>query len=656
MSGIAVVYDYSNTPVDPGVLGRVMDRLAHRGPDGSDMSVTGRAALGHWHFWTVPEEVGERQPLQLDGMPFRIVFDGRLDNRPEMFNSLGFDPEQGSRLSDAALVLRAYLRWGEHCFEHFVGEFGLVILDESKARLVCARDQLGDRTLFYAWRGARLVVASEPWAVAGADGLNPGINERAAAHYFALKATEDGQTLFEGVFELLPAHVMVVDASGERKWRYWQPDPAIKIRYKTDEEYAGHFRALLEESVRCRMRSTTPVGVLMSGGLDSTSVASLAARMIAPQQLTTISYVFDELTDCDERVYINAVKEKYNLHSIQIACDDAWPLKDWENWPQNPNQPEGNPYRLLKERAYRRANREGLRVLFTGAFGDELYSGEEDWLVALLEERRFREAGRELERHLRYAGPGRTLGSGYVRRVARRLVDKIPGGRRFRGKNQSPVWLTSRAADYLSGTAPGSDPVFELKRNILGREAASNCAGEVFNASRHSLDLRHPYRDRRLVEFVLALPAHQLYNRGYYKYILRVALRGILPETIRARQQPTPLLSLFRRGIEGEKQILLASFEDPGAVWRNFVRADWLDDHWNTPVTPATDGPAALVPWLCVSYVAWCQAITPLSMESRCPLTEANYLDLKNLPRVEKPDAVNRIASPNWNRWATCAA
>lgn len=655
MSGIAVVYDYSNTPVDPGVLERVMDRLSHRGPDGRDAFVSGHAALGHWHFWTVPEDVGERQPLQLSGMPFRIVFDGRLDNRPELFAHLGLDPEQGKHISDAALVLHAYARWGEHCFERFVGEFGLAILDEQKDRLVCARDQLGDRTLFYALRGARLVAASEPWAVAGADGLKPEINERAVAHYFALKATEDGQTLFEGVFELLPAHVMIVNASGERKWRYWQPDPAKKIRYKTDEEYAEHFRALLEESVRCRMRATTPVGVLMSGGLDSTSVASLAARMIAPQQLTTISYVFDELADCDERVYINSVKEKYNLRSIQIPCDDAWPLKDWEDWPRNPNQPEGNPYRLLKERAYRRANQEGLRVLLTGAFGDELYSGEADWLSALLEEKRFREAGRELKRHFRYAGLGRTLEAGYVRRIARRLVNKIPGGRRFRRKGQAPAWLTSRAAGYLSGAAPDLDPAFELKRNILGREAANSCTEEIFNASRHALDLRHPYRDRRLVEFVLALPAHQLYNRGYYKYILRVALRSILPENIRVRQQPTPLLSLFRRGIEREKHILQARFKDHGAVWCHFVSADWLDDHWNIPVTPETDGPDALVPWLCVSFAAWHQAITSLFMESRCPPIESKHLEPKRLLEMERPDAVNRTANPGLSYWETCA-
>jgi asparagine synthase (glutamine-hydrolysing) len=183
--------------------------------------------------------------------------------------------------------------------------------------------------------------------VAGADGSGTELNESAVAHNFALRAAEDGQTLFKNVYEVAPAHAMLVNASGQRTWCYWQPDPSKRVRYNSDEEYAEEFRGLLEQSVRCRMRATTPVGVLMSGGLDSGSVACLAARMLQPQPLTTISYVFDELAECDERRYIETVKEKWGIHSIQIPCDDAWPLKDWAHWPSNPNHPEGNPYRLL---------------------------------------------------------------------------------------------------------------------------------------------------------------------------------------------------------------------------------------------------------------------------------------------------------------------
>jgi asparagine synthase (glutamine-hydrolysing) len=562
---------------------------------------------------TTPEEVGEHQPLKLNGLPFMIVLDGRIDNRQELFGKLNIMSDEGGALSDAALVLRAFAHWGEHCFEHFVGEFSIVIFDELRNEVICARDPLGDRTLFYAALGAQVVIASEPWAVAGATSKNVEINERSAAHYFALRTSENGQTLFKNVNELLPAHVMVINASGERQWRYWQPDPTLRLRGKSDEEYAAQFRLLLEESVRCRMRSVTPVGILMSGGLDSTSVACVAARMLAPSPLTTISYVFDELADCDERMYINALQEQWGTRSIQIPCDDLWPYKDWESWPPNPNQPEGNPYRLLKERAYKRSHDEGLRVMLTGGFGDHLYSSAENWMADLIGERQLSKVLQELIFHLRSIGLRRTLGTTFIRRAARRLLDMLPGGRHLHRKNTPFPWLTSLGKNETSISSDWLGSTFDSSATLLGLMAAGSCTGEIPNASRNGLEFRHPYRDRRLIEFVLSLPAYQLYFHGLYKYILRTAMQGVLPEIICNRLQPTSLLSLFFRGIENEKSFLQNFFQDTKSSWRRFVQPEWVLKRWNITVTPDKDGPQVLVPWLCFSFEAWYKSFIELS-------------------------------------------
>jgi len=607
LSAFAVVYERSNKPADPAVLERMMKRLSHRGPDGSDISLSGHVAMGHWHFWTTPEEVGETQPLQIDDMPFEIVFDGRIDNRSELFSKLNISEDEGAHLSDAALVLYAYARWSEHCFEHFIGEFALVIFDERNHQLICARDQLGDRTLFFSSNQSRLVIASEPWAVAGADGLKPEINDKAVAHYFAFRAPEDGQTMFNGIFELLPAHVMLVGDSRERKWRYWHPDPTKKIRYNTDEEYATHFLSLLEESVRCRMRSTTPVGILMSGGLDSTSVASLAARILKPGRLTTISYVFDELPDCDEREYINAVKERWNINSIQIPCDDLWPYKDWKNWPHNSNQPEGNPYRALKERAYRRACDEGIQVLLTGGFGDHLYDGAEDWMFDLFKYGFPLRAIKGFVSIIRFFGLWRALSARSLRQIIKRILAKFNGNWWLRRKNKPYPWLTTYSISKLDQFGSWIALAFRMKSNLLGLIAAQSSSGEIINANRYTLDLRHPYRDRRLIEFILAIPAYQLYNESRNKYILRVAMKKILPEEIRLRSQPTSLISLFSRGARREKKLLLSSIENPFASWDKYIDTKWLNQNWNNQITPETDGPHALIPWFCLSYEIWLQ-------------------------------------------------
>ena len=582
-----------------------MECLKHRGPHGNDVLPADRVALGHCHFWTTPEEQGERQPLSLAGLPFRIVLDGRLDNREELFARLSIPPADGKLLSDAALVLHAYDRWGEKCFEYFIGEYALVIFDERRTSLVCARDSLGDRTLFYSVHGSQVVIASEARAVAEANGLVDSLNENAVAHYFARKAPQDGQTLYKDVFELLPARAMLVDVSGQRVWRYWQPDLSRKIHGRSNEDYAGEFRSLLEESVRCRLRSNAPVGVLMSGGLDSTSVACLAARLIAPNPLTTISYVFDELHDCDERQYIDAVSTKWNTRSIQIPCDDAWPLKDWNTWPHNPNYPEGNPYRLLKERAYARARQEGLRVVLTGGFGDHLYGAGVEWLADLMVEGRFMEAGRELGLYLRYAGLHWLLDAGYLQRVARRWLNVIPSTRRIKLKRPAPPWMTDSMNRQVLEISPESERDLFPYGNLLGSMAALSSSAEIFHASCHGIELRHPYRDRRLVEYVLSLPADQLYYHNTNKRVLRSAMKDILPEVVRTRLQPTSLGALFLRGLNREKERLDANLRASGETLYGFIRSDWLWQHWNVSKPSNMDDSDTAVIWSCAAYLKW---------------------------------------------------
>ena len=126
-----------------------MNHLSHRGPDGRDSLDRDQVAMGHWHFWTTPEEVGEHQPLRIPDLPYTIVMDGRLDNRSDLIHLLDLDSAEASLLSDANLALRAYAHWGEDCFSRFIGEFSMVIYDPINHEVICARDPMGNRTMFY---------------------------------------------------------------------------------------------------------------------------------------------------------------------------------------------------------------------------------------------------------------------------------------------------------------------------------------------------------------------------------------------------------------------------------------------------------------------------------------------------------------------------
>lgn len=607
MSAFAVIFERSNTPVDPGVLERVMQRMSHRGPDGSDVCLANQLAFGHWHFWTTPEELGERQPLVLPGKPFKVVMDGRIDNRDELMRVLDIHSSESQRFSDAALIIQAYERWGERCFEHFIGEYGLVIWDELRSELLCARDVMGDRTLFYTMDSTRVVIASEPWAVAGAiNGDTPVLDETRTAYYFAMQVPEDGRTLFKNIFELLPAQVLAITASSERYWYYWRPNLSTKIRYSSDVEYAEHFISVLDESVSCRMRATTSIGVMMSGGLDSTSVASLAARRLAPEPLVTISYIFDELQDCDERGYIEKVVEKLDLNSILIPCDDAWPFKDLQYGPEDKNYPPVNIFRLLRERVYDRAQQEELRVLLTGGFADHIYQAGVNWLAALISERRIYKALQEISSNIFYLGVRRFLRQGSLQHAGRYLIGKLPGNISLRSDSEIPAWLSLEASNYLSEAVRKDESALAWRRNIsaYSMSNAHSSSGEIFYASHHDLEIRRPYRDRRLIEFALAIPPDQLYRRGLYKHVLRNAMQGILPEEVRTRSSRTGLTMLFSRGIEREEKNLHALIYNSDAAWRRFIRPDWFANHAFVDAPPY-----GLIPWLCLSYEIWNNSI-----------------------------------------------
>ncbi len=223
-------------------------------------------------------------------------------------------------MADAALALQAFLRWGDACFEHLLGPLAAAIVDTVEQRVVLARDALGSRSVYYHLDEHLLVAASEPFAVLAHPSVSDVLDERTLIRWYAVMAPRMGATFFADVSELPYAQAMAVDRTLVRQWQHWQVDPEQRLHYRRDDEYAEHFRDLLTESVRCRLRATTPVGVSLSGGYDSSSVAALAAKELATQpgavRLKSFTWLFDELPECDERKYAQAVVDHCGLESV----------------------------------------------------------------------------------------------------------------------------------------------------------------------------------------------------------------------------------------------------------------------------------------------------------------------------------------------------
>ena len=587
VSGFCLIFNRDGAPVDGDIVQSMMSRLEHRGPDGRRTVMLGHIGLGHQHFWTTPEDVGERQPLSGTDGRAHVLFDGRLDNRSELFSELHIPGAEGRQLSDAALVLRAYERWGGSCAEHLLGPFAFVIYDAMGESVLCARDPLGDRTLFYYVNDTMCVVASEEYAVLAHPQLSSDLDGSTIALYLALLEPSDGATFFEDVRELLPAHAMAITQHTSTRIRYWQPDPGARVRCDSDAEYAELFLDVLGKAVRCRMRSTTPPVVLMSGGLDSTSVAAIAARELAratpASRLRTLSWVFDELPGADERRWIEAMVEHLDLDARLIPAQEHWPLRDVESSPRNPNRPEQNPYYLLDGLAYRAAREVRSRVVLTGLGADDLYGDAQLWLAELLAEGQIGTALERMAIRIRRYGVVRALTGRAVRGVAGRVLDRVPGGRIVwpRGERPRPVWLTAKAVDALPPTISWPARVSVAGRPwqrhaVLGIHKARLISSSIWHANCHGVDRRHPYRDRRVVEFFLAIPAYQLYNGLDGKLIVRNAMVGALPVSVRERTVSTSLLLLFVRGIAERYQLVEAMLASRGAAWREFVEPSWL--------------------------------------------------------------------------------
>ena len=545
-----------------------------------------------------------------------LVFSGRLDNRRELLESLGDGPEPGGSIggaSDARSVLAAFRKWGPHGFDRLLGPFAVLVYDRRRHAVVGVRDGLGDRTLYY-WRGREeVIVASEVSMILRHPAVSDTLDEVALAHFFAVEAAPPGVTFWADVRELPPGHGLTLDLDRQHLERTWRPEDLPRIRYRRDVDYVEHFRELLEESVRCRLPSSGPAAILMSGGMDSTSVAALAATELAESAPGTpvhaVSWVFDELAAADERPYIDSMIARFGLVGHPIPGDEEWPLRDLPTWPVPPDAPWQGLYCRLQEAAYRRAREVGATVLLTGELGDHLYYVDDAfWLRELIVARRGR-VWRELRAEISKYGLGSIWRSGPTRSALARAVG-------WRGRPvASPAWLEPSARRLVDASRRLTVPIPARDRArpyppVLDPRCAVAAGLERSKARRAGIDVRRPFRDRRLIEFVLASPAHLLYRPGSTKWILREALRGILPEVVRSRQHVSTLLPLAARGlVDKEIDVVLDVLRRPDALWRRFVSHDWLVATFPSRLLRGLDGIESVIAWQCVCGQLWLDKI-----------------------------------------------
>lgn len=589
MSAILAVFNRNKEPIKPGLLEQMLAEQPAHAVDGEDTLVDGPAGLGHQHFWITPEEQGERQPLEFAAAGLVLVADVRLDNRPELAQALGLEPTVAATLSDSHLIGLAYQRWGAACVDHLLGDFAFIVWDRKKQHLFAARDPLGTRGLSYYVDRDVLVAATEISHILAHPAVQPRINEVRVAQFLNLMIDEEEKSFYHEVFYLPPAHCLLVTESSVHKWRYWELDPERRIRYASDADYAEHLYELLARAVRDRLRAVGRVGISLSGGLDSSTLAAVLAHEAGAerQPLRSFSYAFDELISCDERKYIQQTVNRYGYEATYLPCDDLWTLRDLEQWPLLRDFVAFDAYAWLPEAVIQAANKTGCRLLFAGYYGEAIFLGSRFWLHSLLSARQFADLFRILRSSSGAIRWRRLLvDDGLYRYTPRWVKETVKQATGRTDLSMHPALHPSLVQRIMMADSNGSVPT----NNIDSRPAAAirrsvypGSFDQGWAAIRHRYASRGvepvmPYWDRRLVEFLVAIPADQLGLPGVDRRIVRNAISPHLPPAVAQRPPRTVFIPLMKRGLlERETAVVRELIRAPRIVKDGFVRREWLE-------------------------------------------------------------------------------
>lgn len=583
--------------VAEGDLRRMLARVRHRGPDEFGVLLDREAGLGSARLSIIDLHSG-RQPIANEDETLWIVFNGEIFNYVELREDLLARGHRFRTATDTEVVLHLYEDLGQRCLEKLNGQFAFAIWDSVRRCVFLARDRLGVRPLFYTETAdGALLFASEIKSLFSDPRVTRELNPRGVAEVFTFWAAQTPNTVFRDVYELPPAHWMLVGKDTARKECYWTNDFSEDTSERSIDEMIEEFRGLLIDACRIRLRADVPVGAYLSGGLDSSTISSVVRRHMS-NRLVTFSIAFTDKQFDESAFQLEMARWLGTEHHVVRAtyADIARCFPDVLWHAETPLVRTAPAPMFLLSKLVRE---EGFKVVLTGEGADEFLAGYDIFKEATI--RRF--WARRPESKLRPA-------------LLRRLYGDIDGMARsdasilsaFFGDSLRDVacpwyshavrWRNNRRTlrFFAEGVLPAPDPYTALTSTLPAEFAAwpplsqaqyleirtflspylLSSQGDRM-AMAHSVEGRFPFLDVRLVEFCNALPPRMKLNGLKEKFLLKLATRSWLPETIRARtKRPyrAPVhRSFFHEGAPEYVRELLApdaindvGFFKPGAV------------------------------------------------------------------------------------------
>jgi asparagine synthase (glutamine-hydrolysing) len=584
MCGIAGEFRFDGSPADPAVVARITKAMERRGPDGTGVHAAGPVALGHRRLKIIDLSERGAQPMVDSALGLAVVFNGCIYNYRELRAELEGAGYAFFSTSDTETVLKAYAHWGAACVEHFKGMFAFAVSERDSGRLVLARDRLGIKPLYLTEGRGFLRFASSLPALLEGGGVDTSIDPVALHHYMTFHSVVPApRTILAGVRKLPPATVRVIEADGSSTERvYWRP---VHERTLELPDWKEAVLEGLRAAVRRRMVADVPVGVLLSGGLDSSLIVALLAQE-GQRDLKTFSVGFHAAggEKGDEFEYSDIVAKEFQTDHQQILVDPDRMLPAVDDTITAMAEPMVShdcvAFYLLSEEVAK-----SVTVVQSGQGADEVFAGY-DWYPPLADTPRDRavDAYQAVFTDRPHSDLAHILEPEW-------LLDHDPS-REFIGAHfaQPGAERTLDAALRLDSTIMlVDDPVKRVDNMTMA----------------WGLEARVPFLDHELVELAAACPPELKLAHGG-KGVLKEAARGVVPDAVIDRPKgyfPVPAI----RHLEGPfLERVRAAVTDPVAKARGLVRGDWVDRMLADPNTQRTNlGSNAL--WQVALLEMWLQ-------------------------------------------------
>jgi asparagine synthase (glutamine-hydrolysing) len=596
MCGIAGVLHTDGTSTDARLIRRMTESIAHRGPDASGFYVQGEVALGHRRLSIIDLATGD-QPMANEDDSRWITYNGEIFNHARIRPELEAAGHVYKSHCDTETIIHAYEEFGDQCVSRFRGMFAFAIWDQVHRRLFCARDRLGIKPFYYYWDGRLFAFASEIKALLQHPEIRAEANERLLPEYLAFGFNSGEETLFTGIRKLMPGHTLTL-ACGPRPAleikQYWDAPCPTEFEDRPDSEWIDECRSRLEEVVRMRLMSDVPLGMFLSGGVDSSAIAALIKRMTTGSVKTfSVGYSESRFSELSEARQV-AQQIGTDHYEILVSRDEffnALPRLVWHE-----DEPITWPSSVSLYFVSRLAS-EQVKVVLTGEGSDELFGGYGRYRFYEINEQWMR-AYRGIPGGVRDLIRGAVNDSPVLSASLRRKLGHTILGRDSNveslylnnfycafGTDEQQRLLTPRfagdpyASFLKSWTSTAKSPTLS---RLLYADQKTYLVELLMKQDQMSMacsiESRVPLLDHEFVEFAASVPPRMKLRGRHGKHILKKAVEDLLPRNIIYRKKmgfPTPITTwLLQDQAKGIKDYL----RDPDGVLAAYVQHAYLDD------------------------------------------------------------------------------